>query len=470
MISIIVSTFYIVGIILAIEAAMTSRTEQGAIAWSFSLVTVPFVSVPAYLVFGRSKFEGFSDAFESRRDELERLLSEVQTNLEPWDTPPADQPSWHTAMRKLSKMQLTRGNRVDLLINGDATFDSIFQGISLAENYILFQFYMIHNDGLGQKVKNALIDRAQDGIAIIVLYDEIGSSGLDTDYINELRAAGIEVSSFRPTQGYLNQFQLNFRNHRKMVVVDGKVAWLGGHNVGDEYLGLDSEFSPWRDTHVRIEGPAALQVQLTILSDWYWATRRTPKVSWTPHAVEQNDKKVMIFPFSPTGEFETASLFFVTALNKARERIWLSAPYFVPDPAVIKALQLAALRGVDVRIITTGKPDSLPVYMAAFHYIEELAGLDIKFYAYKPGFLHEKVMLIDHDLATVGTPNFDNRSFRLNFEVTAVIVDEGFANEMEAMFVADFAHSEEIVPERLQEKSLWWRAGVKLSRLAAPVL
>ena len=137
----------------------------------------------------------------------------------------------------------------------------------------------------------------------------------------------------------------------------------------------------------------------------------------------------MIFPFGPTGQFETASLFFVTALNTARERIWLSAPYFVPDSAVMKALQLAALRGVDVRIITTGKPDSLPVYLAAFYYIEELGGLGIKFYEYRPGFLHEKVMLVDDDLSTVGTPNFDNRSFRLNFEVTSVIVDEEFAQQ-----------------------------------------
>ena len=178
----------------------------------------------------------------------------------------------------------------------------------------------------------------------------------------------------------------------------------------------------------------------------------------------------MIFPFGPTGDYETASLFFVTALNAAKKRIWLSAPYFVPDLAVMKALQLAALRGVDVRIITTGKPDSLPVYLAAFHYIEQLRGLGIKFYEYKPGFLHEKVMLVDDELSTVGTPNFDNRSFRLNFEVTSVVVDQEFAREMEAMFEDDFAHAETIDPDSLKDRPLWWRVGVKLSRLAAPVL
>ena len=466
----IVAAFYLAGIILAVEASMKVRTAQGAVAWSVSLVSFPFVAVPAYLVLGRSKFEGMADAFESRRDEFERILADIQKNLDPWEIPPDEGPSWHAAITRLSNMQLTRGNRVDLLINGDATFDSILAGVVEAKEYVLFQFYMFHDDGLGRRVKDALIERAQAGIRVYVLYDEIGSGGLPKSYVEELQAAGVEVSSFKPTQGSRNRFQLNFRNHRKMVVVDGKVAWVGGHNVGDEYLGLDPDYSPWRDTHVRLEGPVVLQLQMTILGDWYWATRQTPKANWSPHVADGPDKKAMIFPFGPTGDFETASLFFVSALNTAQKRIWLSAPYFVPDSAVMKALQLAALRGVDVRIITTGKPDSLPVYLAAFHYIEELGGLDIKFYEYKPGFLHEKVMLIDNELSTVGTPNFDNRSFRLNFEVTSVIVDQDFAREMEAMFKADFAHADVIDPESLKDRPLWWWVGVKLSRLAAPVL
>jgi len=470
MISGIVAAFYLAGIIFAVEAAMKSRTAQGAVAWSVSLVSFPFVAVPAYLVFGRSKFEGMAEAFESRSDEFERLLSDIDDKMQPWEISPADRPSWYAAMTKLSKLQLTRANRGDLLINGDATFDSILAGIAEAEQYVLFQFYMIHDDGLGRRIKDALIERALAGVRVYVLYDEVGSGDLPKKYADELRTAGVEVSSFKPTQGSRNRFQLNFRNHRKMVVVDGKAAWVGGHNVGDEYLGLDPDFSPWRDTHVRLEGPVVQQLQLTILADWYWATREFPEVNWLPQAASGHDMKAMIFPFGPTGQFETASLFFVTALNAARERIWLSAPYFVPDTAVMKALQLAALRGVDVRIITTGKPDSLPVYLAAFHYIEELGGLGIRFYEYRPGFLHEKVMLVDDNLSTVGTPNFDNRSFRLNFEVTSIIVDEKFAQEMEAMFEADFAHADPIDPESFEHRPLWWRIGVKLSRLAAPVL
>jgi cardiolipin synthase len=329
---------------------------------------------------------------------------------------------------------------------------------------------MFHDDGLGREMQQAMIERARAGVRVYMLYDEIGSKGLPESYIEALRVAGVEVSSFKPTQGRRNRFQLNFRNHRKMVVVDGVTGWVGGHNVGDEYMGRDPDFSPWRDTHLRLDGPVVTQLQAVIIGDWYWATRELPEVDWQPRAAEDGDVEAMIIPSAPTQRLETAGLLFVSALNSARERIWLSAPYLVPDEAVMKALELAALRGVDVRVITTGKGDSLPVYLAAFHYIDQLRDLGIKFYAYMPGFLHEKVMLVDDDVSTVGTANFDNRSFRLNFEVTAVIADAAFAKEMEQMFEADFAYAEPIDPAALDEKPFWWRFGVNLSRLAAPVL
>ncbi len=462
--------FYVFGIIAAIDAIQTTRTAPGAVAWSVSLVSFPFVAVPAYLVFGRNKFEGVAEAVEQNQAEIDALTTVYRDNLQPWRVPDNESLPEFNAITRLAGTEMLEGNEVELLINGDATFDSIVAGIEQATEYVLIQFYMFHDDGLGRRVQQALIERAKAGVRVYMLYDEVGSSGLPKRYVDELRAAGVEVSSFRPTQGARNRFQLNFRNHRKMVVVDGRVGWVGGHNVGDEYLGLDPDFSPWRDTHVRLVGPAVIQLQAVILSDWYWAKREIPVVNWMPEAAAEGDMRVMIVPSAPSQRHETAGLLFVTALHAAKERIWLSAPYFVPDEAVMKALELAALRGVDVRIITTGKPDSLPVYLAAFHYIDQLRDLGIRFYAYQPGFLHEKVMLIDSRVATVGTANFDNRSFRLNFEVTAIIVDPKFGKEMQAMFEQDFAHAVPIDADAIQTKPFWWRLGVNISRLAAPVL
>ncbi len=466
----IVSAFYLAGVLAAIDAVMNTRTAQGAIAWGVSLVSVPFVAVPAYLVFGRSKFDGMSVAYEQRKQEIDSLVRQVRENLRPWTLGDTASGGTFRAIQRLCGMELTHGNRAELLVDGQATFDSIIDGIAHAERYVLVQFYMFHDDGLGRRMQQALIERARAGVRVYMLYDEVGSKGLSKAYVDALRGAGVEVTSFRPTQGAGNRFQLNFRNHRKMVVVDGVTGWVGGHNVGDEYLGLDPEFTPWRDTHVRLEGPVVLQLQATILADWYWATRTIPELNWAPRASSTADVHAMIVPSSPSQKLETAGLLFVTALQSARHRIWISAPYFVPDEAVMKALQLAALRGVDVRIITTGKGDSQAVYLAAFHYIHALRGLGIRFYAYRPGFLHEKVMLVDDDVSTVGTANFDNRSFRLNFEVTALIVDPDFGRRMAAMFEQDFAHAEPIDPDDFERRPFWWRLGVNLSRLASPVL
>jgi cardiolipin synthase len=470
MLAAIVTLFYIGGILAAIDAVMTARTAQGSVAWAVSLVSIPFVALPAYLVFGRSRFEGMATAYDESKDEINQVYAEFNQNLQPWSVAADDKPSVYKSIQQLTHMDLTHSNSAQLLINGDATFGSILDGVAKAQDYVLFQFYMFHDDELGRQVQAALIERAEAGVPVFMVYDEIGSHGLPDSYINKLRAAGVQASAFKTTQGSRNRFQLNFRNHRKMVVVDGKTAWVGGHNVGDEYMGRDPKFSPWRDTHVKLKGPVVLQLQATILGDLYWAMRQLPELNWQPEAADGGNVKAMIVPFGPSDKFETAGLFFVTALNSAKQRIWLSAPYFVPDEAVMKALELAALRGVDVRIITTGTPDSWPVFLAAFSYIDRLRDLDIKFYSYQPGFLHEKVILIDDEFSTVGTPNFDNRSFRLNFEVTSLIVDKAFNKEMEVMFENDFAHAVSISADYFEKRPFWWRLAANISRLAAPLL
>jgi len=253
------------------------------------------------------------------------------------------------------------------------------------------------------------------------------------------------------------------------VVVDGKVAWVGGHNVGDEYLGRDPEFGHWRDTHMRIEGPAVLSVQLSFAEDWYWATGKRLDLSWVPVASEDGDVPVLIVPTGPADGLESANLMFVHAINSATERIWIASPYFVPDRPIITALQLAALRGVDVRILIPDKADHLAVYLAAYSYLEETESVGVKFYRYLDGFLHQKAMLIDKNVSAIGTANFDNRSFRLNFEITAVIADEDFAAEVEEMFEADFAKSRIMDAGEYDRKPWYFRFGVRLARLTSPV-
>lgn len=471
MLSVVVVVAEILGVISAVDAVMNTRTSQGAIAWAVSLVTFPYVAVPAYWVLGRSRFEGYVEAHRiadlATDPAVEQSISLVEGYLPPrtGEVRPA------AAAERLATVPTTRANAVELLVDGEATFDSIEEGLRNAEDYILFQFFIVKDDELGRRLQRVLMERARAGVRVYFLYDEVGSNKLPRSYKDELRAAGVEVFDFHTRQGPRNRFQLNFRNHRKVVVVDGRTAWIGGHNVGDEYLGRSERFGHWRDTHVRIEGPAAIAAQLAFAEDWNWATDRLPEVDWTPHpGPDGADAAVLILPTGPADRFESAALMFTHAINTATERVWIASPYFVPDEQTMGALQLASLRGVDVRILIPDEPDHLLVYLAAFTYFDDALDAGVEFFKYQKGFLHQKVVLVDDLAAGVGTANFDNRSFRLNFEITALVGDSTFVQEVEEMLEADFADSRPVGPDEYSSRPLWFRVGARLARLTSPVL
>ncbi len=466
-----VFVLHLLGIAAAVDAIMSVRTSRGAVAWSVSLVTFPYVALPAYLLFGRSKFKGYLHDREKVVVELEKVIGDVRDKVEPYriDRQDRDEPVY-TGMVRLGGLSAMRANKLELLVDGEATFDSILEGIRSARKQILFQFYIIHDDELGREVKDALVARAREGIKVYVLYDEIGSLGLSSEYVGELKAAGIQVAAFNTTKGHGNRFQLNFRNHRKIVVVDSRSGWIGGHNVGDEYLGRNPEIGPWRDTHVRIDGPAAIQAQIVVAADWYWATNRLPELEWSVHPVEGQGANAMVYPSDPASEHEAAELLFMQVITLARKRLWISSPYFVPDEGIISALQIAVLRGVDVRLIIAGKSDNVLVDLAAWSFLPELIKSGVKVYHYNGGFLHQKVFLLDDRAVGIGTKNFDNRSFRLNFEVTLIASDPELTAEVKAMLEQDMVKSRPVEPGDYEAKPFWFPLATRFSRLLAPVL
>ena len=466
----IVPLLHLLGLLSAFRAVMETRSSQGAIAWVMFLVTLPVVALPVYWIFGRSKFVGYRKVKRTVDAGVRRRLEELLERMESQKVVRSRSDHAGAVAERLADLPYTEHNDVELLIDGKATFASILEGIDRAERYILFQFFIVHDDEIGLKVKEHLVARARDGVSVYFLYDEIGSHALGSEYLESLRRAGVRVSAFNTRRGWRNKFQFNFRNHRKVVVTDGRFAWIGGHNVGDEYLGRDPRFGHWRDTHIRIEGPAVLGAQLSFLEDWYWATRQGIEgLLWEPYVPGQGAARVLIIPSGPADPMETAQLMFLHAINSAKERLWIASPYFVPDDSVVYALQLAGMRGVDVRILIPDRPDHLTVWLAAFSYFEEAGRTGVRFYRYKKGFLHEKVMLIDRAAATVGTANFDNRSFRLNFEITAVVEDGRFLESVEAMFLRDFDDSKQEEPDILERKPFWFRVASRLARLSAPI-
>ncbi len=465
-----VALIQILGILSAVRAVMDARTAQGAIAWALALIAFPYVALPLFWIFGKRKFIGYVIERRSALSEAGPIAKQANQALVARGLLVRTEHARELPFERLAKLPFTTGNDAELLINGDATFASIFAGIESAREYVLVQFYIFRDDQIGRQLQERLLQRARAGVRVYVLYDEIGSHQLSKRCINRMRAGGIQVRSFHTVGGRANRFQINFRNHRKIVIVDGRHAWVGGLNVGDEYLGRDPKVGFWRDTHIHVQGPVVQAVQVAFLEDWHWAADELLALNWDPQPAPTGARRaVLALPSGPADELETCTLFFVATINAATSRLWIASPYFVPDEQFITAVQLAALRGVDVRILVPKRSDSLLVGLSIWSYLEELEEVGVEFYQYTRGFMHQKVTLIDDRACTIGTANFDNRSFRLNFEITMAVADENLASQVCKMLEADFADAQRITASDLRARSFAFRFAVRAARLASPV-
>jgi cardiolipin synthase len=504
-IGILVPLLHLTGILFAGHAALFARTSQGAIAWALSLIFFPYLSVPLYLVFGRKKFHGYVEARRRGDRRIDHVADSLLHALRPFRATLCGDSARVNALQHLTLLPFTGGNSADLLIDGQATFDALFAAIDAAQRYLLIQFFIVRDDGLGRALRDRLIARAAAGVRVYFLYDEIGSIRLPASYWAGLRQAGVAVHPFNTRRGWRNRFQINFRNHRKIVVADGRDAFVGGHNVGDEYLGKSARFGAWRDTHIHLRGPAVATVQWSFVEDWNWATGAVLELKPLPPPNSPPDSHpasgpasspapdsptaltaspapappsassdcggaaAIVIPSGPADNINTCTLMFLSLIGSARSRLWITSPYFVPNETVFDALQLAALRGVDVRIMLPAKPDHVLVYLSSFSFLEEAGTAGVKFYRYRAGFLHQKVLLLDDDVAAVGTANLDNRSMRLNFELTVLLADRPFAAAVEAMLLQDFARCDRATQGDLKRRGLLFRVAVRIAGLTAPI-
>jgi cardiolipin synthase len=462
--------FHALGILSAIQAIMKARTPQGATAWAIALVSFPYISLPLFWIFGRDRFYGYTVARQSQDDAVHEFRERISQSYASVMPALKTDGSVVRVFQDLAEMRFTAGNQATLCVDGAATFEAIFGAIGAAREYLLIQFFIVKNDELGRLFKTRVIEAARRGVRVYFLYDEIGSHALPKSYIRELTEAGVEIRAFKTTKGAKNRFQLNFRNHRKIVIADGRIGLIGGHNVGDEYLGKDKKFGHWRDTHVRMTGPSVTQIQVSFVEDWHWSSGQVPVLNWIPEPVVSSEKIALVIPTGPADGRDTCCLFFLQAIHAASERLWITSPYFVPDPQIISALQLAAMRGVDVRIMLPSMADHLFVYLASFSYLKEMIPHGVKLFRYQNGFLHQKVLLVDDHLSAVGTANFDNRSFRLNFEITALFEDREFSQSVEAMLIADFQHCRPVTLAEWEDRPFYFRVAVQVARLMAPIL
>lgn len=450
----------------AFQAVRHARTPQGSVAWVVFLIAAPYLAVPAFLFLGSFKYQ---DYIVARRDS-EDVTDGIARFIEDFRPKDGSNTGVYNALGKIAEIPAGSGNDIEILVDGKETFGAIFNAFENAQNYILIQSYIIRDDRLGKRFADCLIAQVNRGVHIRLLYDAVGCAGLPSSYLTQLTDNGIEVLNAHARGGPRSRFQVNFRNHRKTIVVDGEVGFTGGLNVGDEYMGEDPNFGAWRDTHARVHGPLVQQLQLVFAEDWYWASKEAliDQLEWDVKRAQANLDGVVVAT-GPGDTFDTGSLYFCTLINAARERIWIASPYFVPESDIMTALKLAAMRGVDVRILTPEIVDHKIVWLVALAYFDEMIEAGVQIWRYNEGFTHQKVILVDENIISVGTTNLDNRSCRLNFEATAVVFGLEPALKVAEMLEADFSRSF-LLTTKLDDRPLLIRYGAPVARLFSPLL
>lgn len=471
---IITFVFHACGILLSFPALLHTRTPQGTVAWIMSLIIFPYLAVPMYLALGPRRFEGYIRARRRKQSpdsSLRSVTNKILGKLERYTyKPDCDREDLFTSLTKLVDFNPSTGNACEILPDVKEAYLRMEEAVKKAEHYILVEFYIIKNDHVGKRFKDLLIQQAKRGIRIYVICDEIGSHKLTFGYIRELRKAGVQVEPFNGKRSFLlNIVRVNFRDHRKIVIVDGEVGYIGGVNVGREYIG-EGALGFWRDTVIEMKGPSVLQTQLAFIEDWNWSTHlEIPDLIWET-TKQKEDKAVMIIPSGPADNVPAWRATVIAMANSARHRLWIASPYFVPDAAVLASLQAAALRGVDLRVLIPETNDNRLVKLSTMTYLPETIPFGIKMISYTKGFLHQKVMLVDDDIATIGTANLDNRSLELNFEITALIKDPEIAAATRDMLLADMEESRLMEESEYLERTLAYRMACNVARLMAPVL
>ena len=371
-----------------------------------------------------------------------------------------------------SEAYFTQDNKVDLFFTGEEKFQSLIDSIKKAENYVHIQYYIFKSDGIGTKVLDALTEKAKEGVEVKLLVDGMGGRNLSRRSLKALKDAGGEVAIFFPPFVPFISVRINYRNHRKICVIDGKEAYLGGFNIGDEYLGRSKKFGNWQDTHIKITGSAVSSLQWRFFLDWRFASKTELKAcqSYLPEVGESNNAGIQIVSSGPDSKWPSVKDGYLKMISNARDKVYIMTPYFIPDDSILEALRVAGLSGVDVRVMIPNKPDHPFVYWASLSYIGELLPAGVKFYTYEKGFLHSKVIIADDFISSVGTANLDIRSFKLNFEVNAFIYDESINIKLTERFHNDLSNCKEITDEVYSNRSNYVKLKESISRLLSPIL
>lgn len=446
--------------------------------WLMVLMFLPGIGFIFYFFLGQDLSK--SKMFKSKEDEdncFTILVEEQEEKLEKDEFPYKD-PNF-LQYEDLIKMHLissqafyTQDNKVDLYFSGEEKFEALLKSIESAKKFIHMEYYIFKKDDIGIRVRDALIIKALEGVEVKLLVDGMGGRTLTRKFLQPLIDAGGEFGVFFPPFIPIFNIRINYRNHRKITIIDGREAFIGGFNVGNEYLGLKRKFGYWRDTHMKIRGSAISSLQWRFFLDWRFATKKGVG-SCQSYLVDEdidNTVGIQIVSSGPDSKWPSIKDGYLKMISNAKEKVYIQTPYFIPDDSIYEALKIAGLSGVDVRVMVPNKPDHLFVYWASMSYIGQLLQAGVKFYTYEKGFLHSKVVIMDEFVSSVGTANLDIRSFMLNFEVNAFMYDDIINLRLTDQFNKDLDDCKEITIEEYSKRPRIVKIKESISRLLSPIL
>lgn len=475
--------FFVINIALAFIIVFLDRDRRDATAtwaWLFLLFVVPILGFVIYIFFGRAvrkkREQGFHhNQIDDVKERMKTQLSDATNKINHSDNRIVKKHAdiVNTLLTKEPTF-LSYDNNVDIYTDGHALFDQMKEDLRNAKTYIHLEYYVLKLDKLGSEIVDILQQKAEEGLEVKILYDAVGSKTVHKSKFKKFQEAGGQVEAFFQAKIPLINFRLNNRNHRKILVIDGMTGYVGGFNIGDEYLGLDEKFGYWRDTHLRVKGDGVDALQLSFIHDWNSQSHREQlefnDKYFPDNAKQGGDVPMQIALSAPSDNWHQIEFGYIKMIMNAKESIYMHSPYFIPDKGYINALRIAAKAGVDVRLIIPNKPDHIFVYCATITSVAQLIRDGVKVYTYENGFIHSKMMIIDDEVASVGSSNMDIRSFELNFEINAFMYDENIVKELKAAFIEDMKVSEELTEERYEQRSNWIKFKQSIAKLASPIL
>lgn len=461
--------YMVAAVVTAVSVVLNNRVPVKTVAWVMVILAIPFLGLVIYFFFGRDnrrrRLIGKQFLSQIQKKALLTYNNSIIVNTIPWQYARIVK-----FFENVADAYPMSNNEIEIIPDGGEFLERLLQEIATAKEHIHVQFYIFSDDATGRKVRDALMQKASEGIEVRLLYDDVGCWSVDKDFFEEMRCAGVYVCSFLKVHFAMLSSKLNYRNHRKLVVIDGKKAFIGGMNIADRYV-TGGKWGKWRDIMLFVQGDAVYGMQTSFLVDWYFADRSLvsgsryfPQIEANPGVLSQ------IVMSNPVGDWREMLQGMAFVISNCKEYLYIQTPYFMPSENVLLAIINLALSGVDVRIMVPKQSDNFITGLASRSFIEDVLYAGVKVYLYEGGFLHSKMLVCDNMLSSVGSANIDFRSFECNFEINAFIYDEGVARNLKEIFVDDMRSCRQCTYKEFRERKITKRLAESMARLLAPIL